>query len=77
MNIDNYYTPSDYMLVTLYWSWDEYNTYTLPKSEWRDFQIAYENGKRSWKFKKFAQGSNVSNGGEIIDLSMVKRVAYY
>ena len=77
MNIDNYYVPSDYMLVTLYWSWDEYNSYVLPKTEWQEFLFAYENGKHSWKFKKFSQGNSIPSGGEIVDLSKVKRVAYY
>lgn len=77
MNIDNYYVPNDFMLITLYWSWDEYNTYVLPKTEWQSFLIAYENGSHVWKFKKFTQGSSIPSGGEIVDLSRIIRVAYY
>lgn len=77
MSIDGYYIPNDFMAVTLYWTWDEYKTYTLPRTEWSSFLQAYESGAKLYKFKNFNQGSNIPNGGEIVDLTKVIRIQYY
>lgn len=77
MSIDGYYIPNDFMAITLYWTWDEFKTYALPRTEWSNFLKCYETGVKLYKFKNYNQGSNIPNGGEIVDLTKVIRIQYY